>query len=147
MPQKDIYSGYRCVIVTMTEESGLELNMICESAVIAETFNKFLESLSQRFRRRPLALFMDQLSVHRAIAVKPTYQKLDILPVYNVSYSPQFNPIEAVFSKLKAHFSRQRLHNLVNKLGFNADRQIKTALTKITQRHCAACARKSFHLL
>ena len=59
MPQKDIYTGYRCVIATMTEESGLELNMICEGAVNAETFNKFLESLSQRFRRRPLALFMD----------------------------------------------------------------------------------------
>ena len=47
------------MIVTMTEESGLELNMICEGAVNAEIFNKFLEGLSQRFRRRPLALFMD----------------------------------------------------------------------------------------
>ena len=47
------------MIVTMTEESGLELNMICESAVNAEIFNKFLEGLSQRFRRRPLALFID----------------------------------------------------------------------------------------
>ena len=106
----------------MTEESGLELNMICERAVNAETFNKFLESLSQRFRRRPLALFMDQLTVHKSKDVKPTYRQLDILPVYNVSYSPQFNPIEAVFSKLKYNFSRQRLNNLVNKLGFNADR-------------------------
>ena len=57
--QRDIYTGYRSVIVTMTEEAGLELSMICESAVDAETFNSFLKSLSRRFRGRPLALFMD----------------------------------------------------------------------------------------
>ncbi len=57
--QRDIYTGYRSVIVTITEEAGLELSMICESAVNGETFNSFLKSLSQRFRRKPLALFMD----------------------------------------------------------------------------------------
>ena len=81
--------------------------------------------------------------MHKARLVKPTYRMLDILPVYNVGYSPAYNPIEAVFSKVKYNFSRNRLHNLVNKLGFNADRQIKAALKKITQQHCAACARKS----
>ena len=81
--------------------------------------------------------------MHKARLVKPTYRELDILPVYNVGYSPAFNPIEAVFSKVKYNFSRNRLHNLVNKVGFNADRQIKAALKKVTQEHCAACARKS----
>ena len=57
--QRDIYTGYRSVIVTITEEAGLELSMICESAVDGETFNSFLKSLSRRFRRKPLALFMD----------------------------------------------------------------------------------------
>ena len=71
--QRDIYTGYRSVIVSMTEEDGLELSMICESAVNAETFNIFLKSLSQRFHRRPIALFMDSLRVHKAQIVKPTY--------------------------------------------------------------------------
>jgi len=30
--------------------------------------------------------------------MKPVYIELDIVPVYNVGYSPEFNPIESVFS-------------------------------------------------
>ena len=41
---------------------------------------------------------MDQLKVHKAHQVKPFYIELDIEPVYNVGYSPEFNPIESVFS-------------------------------------------------
>ena len=90
---------------------------------------------------------MDQLQVHKANLVKPFYKVLDIKPVYNIGYSPEFNPIEAVFSKVKYNFSRKRLNCLVNKIGFNADREIKAALRSITQEHCAACVRKSLMLL
>ena len=48
--------------------------------------------------------------------------------IFNVSYSPEFNPIEAVFSKVKAHFSLNRLNCLVNKIGFNTDNAIKAAI-------------------
>ena len=73
--------------------------------------------------------------------------KLDIRPIYNVAYSPEFNPIEAVFSKVKRQFSCQRLHNLVTKIGFNMDTEIEAAFRAIKPAHCAACARKSRHLL
>jgi len=63
-------------------------------------------------------LFCDQLAVHKSQAVKPYYDSLDIVPVYNVGYSPEFNPIEAVFSKVKALYNRQRLNSLINKTFF-----------------------------
>ena len=59
--QKDIYTGYRSVIVAMTEESGIVKSSICPSAVNGKTFNIFLRSLRQKYGRTPLALFMDQL--------------------------------------------------------------------------------------
>ena len=90
---------------------------------------------------------MDQLRVHKARTMWPVYHELNVMPVFNVGYSPQFNPIEAVFSKVKAIFCRERLHNLVNKLGFNMDRTIRRALDAITRDHCRACIRKSSHLL
>ena len=73
--------------------------------------------------------------------------KLDIRPIYNVGYSPEFNPIEAVFSKVKRQFSCQRLHNLVTKIGFNMDNEVEVAFKSIKSAHCTACARKSLHLL
>ena len=90
---------------------------------------------------------MDQLNVHKANRVKEWYDKLDILPVYNVSYSPELNPIEACFSKVKAIFNRQRLNCLVRKIGFNMDETIRTALCAVDVSHCAACVRKSRELL
>ncbi len=52
-----------------------------------------------------------------------------------------------MFSKVKAQFCRKRLQNLVNKIGFNFDREIEIAFRTITTAHCAACVRKSRHLL
>ena len=98
-------------------------------------------------KRRPLALFMDQLAVHKSESVRAAYPGLDIKPVFNVGYSPEFNPIEAVFSKVKARFSSRRLYCLVNKIGFNVDNEIEAAFKAITKEHCSACVRKSRHLL
>ena len=69
------------------------------------------------------------------------------MPIYNLGYSPELNSIEAVFSKVKAIFNRQRLNGLVNKIDFDADKAIKKAFREITKEHCTACVRKSRELL
>ena len=50
----------------------------------------------------------------------------------NVGYSPEFNPIEAVFSKIKRVFNHKRLNCLVNKIGFNMDTSIMEAFRSVT---------------
>ena len=95
----------------------------------------------------PLALFCDQLAIHRMIEVKEEYRKLDIKLILNVGYSPQFNPIEAVFSKVKSIFNRARLNALVRKVEFKMDLEITLAFKRVTNAHCASCCRKSHHLL
>ena len=97
--------------------------------------------------KQRLALFMDNLAVHKSREVLPWYERLDITPVYSVAYSPEFNPIEAVFSKVKAIFNRRRLNCLVNKIGFNADNTIALSFNAISKDHCISCVRKSWHLL
>ena len=52
---------------------------------------------------------------------------MNMEPIWNIGYSPEFQPIEAVFSKVKRLFNSQRLNNLVNKTGFNADKEIEEA--------------------
>ena len=70
--------------------------------------------------------------------------ELDIKPIFNVGYSPEFNPIERVFSKVKRRFNAKRL---VNKRGFNFDRTITAAFKEVTVGNCANCVKKSYGLL
>jgi len=145
--QREMYQGYRSVIATMTAERGVGLCLVHAKAVAAEDFVAFLRKLRNKLGRRPIALFMDQLRVHKSRDVQSEYDRLDITPIFNVGYSPELNPIEAVFSKVKAVFCRERLNSLVNKVGFNFERSITAAFKSVTAEHCAACVRKSRHLL
>ena len=116
---KDIYIGYRSVIASITESEGLGYRQIYDKAITSDNFADYVEILSRRYPTRKLALFMDQLNVHKSNVVKEVYGKHKIIPIFNVAYSPQFNPIEAIFSKVKAVFNARRLNCLVNKIGFN----------------------------
>ena len=145
--QKEVYIGYRSVIATITEEKGVGLYSIYMQSINADDFIEYLKKLRAKNCIHPISLFMDRLNVHRSTKVKPLYAQLNISPIYNVAYSPATNPIEAVFSKVKAVFCRQRANCLVNKLGFNFDKEIRDALRTITTDHCSACVRKSLFLL
>ena len=120
--QEEVFVGYRSVIASITEEEGICLCTIYPEAIVAEDFIQYLKKLRSKFKKVPLTLFMDNLQVHRATTVKPWWEKLEITPLWNVSYSPEFNGIEAVFSKVKRSFCRERLNCLVNKIGFNVER-------------------------
>ena len=44
---------------------------------------------------------MDQLPVHKTAAAKTFCEENDISVIFNVSYSPELNPIETTFSSVK----------------------------------------------
>ena len=105
-------------------------------------FIPYLKQL-KRLNPRPFALFMDQLSVHKGKEVVPWYERLDIKPIYNVGYSPEFNPIEASFSQVKRGYSRERLNALANDRSFNQTIEISKAFRVITPQLIRACVRQS----
>ena len=131
----------------MTAENGMTCTSVHQQAINSLDFIEFLQKLRRKHLKRSIALFMDNLAVHKSRDVRPYYESLDITPVFNVSYSPEFNPIEAVFSKVKSIFNTKRLNCLVNKIGFNADNTIRFAFRSVLIDHCAVCVRKSRHLL
>ena len=145
--QEDVYVGFRSVIAAMTEEHGLSLIKIHDEACTGEDFRDYLKQLKGKVGKRAVSLFMDNASTHKKPCVKEWWPKLNMEPIWNIGYSPEFNPIESVFSKVKREFNSQRLNNLVNKTGFNADKAIEAAFKTITADHCASCVRKSFFLL
>ena len=64
--QKDVYIGYRSVIATMTAENGIGCITIHQQAINHSDFIVFLQKLRRKHVNRSLALFMDNLAVHKS---------------------------------------------------------------------------------
>ena len=86
--QQDIYVGYKSVIASMSEGEGIGLRQMYSQAITSETFEHFVRTLRRRYHKRPLAIFMDNLQVHKSKVMGPIYQELNIKPVLNIAYSP-----------------------------------------------------------
>jgi transposase len=127
----------------VSTDSGIERFDIYDQAITATEFIKHLEKLRKINGDTSLAIFMDQLGVHKTKEVVQRYKELDIVKIENVSYSPEFNPIESCFSQVKRVFCRERLNCLVNNRDFDTEKHIKNAMKVITQDLVKACATKS----
>ncbi len=66
----------------------------------------FLEQLSNEYDGEQIAVFMDNLSVHKTKDVQEAYERLNIIPIFNIPYSPDFNGIESYFSLVKAEYKK-----------------------------------------
>ena len=52
---------------------------------------------------------MDNARIHTAMISKACYIKHNKVPIFNVAYCPQFNPIELLFNTLKAQIKRNNI--------------------------------------
>jgi transposase len=65
-------------------------------------------------KEAPFVIFMDNLYVHKSSETRAAMAELNIKCIFNVPYSPQFNPIERGFSVVKNHYKRARLNAMRN---------------------------------
>ena len=72
---------------------------------------------------------------------------LKITPVFNISYSPDFNAIEATFAQVKRVFNKERTSFLVQEKEFDMIANIKKAFKVITPQLAQACAESSERML
>ena len=56
-----------------------------------------------------IALFVDNLSVHRSRIIQERMEELSIPCIFNAAYSPNFNPIENVFALAKRNYKKLRM--------------------------------------
>ena len=90
---------------------------------------------------------MDNLTVHKMNQVRYVYDRLDIMPIFNIPYCAEFNPIESVFSQVKRVFKLERLKKLANLEPFDAEKTIEDIFWKLKPETILPCIRKSQHLL
>ena len=75
---------------------------------------EFIENLREDQGEEKFAIFMDNLRVHHTLDVKDLCQEYDIPLIFNMAYSPEYNPIETYFSLLKNFFKRIKLNYIAN---------------------------------
>ena len=89
------------MISAIGRENGRELFKIYPNSVDADRFIEYLVELRDSCGPDKVALFMDNLPAHKSKRVTDEMRRLGFRWIWNVPYSPQYNPIELVFSKVK----------------------------------------------
>ena len=90
-------------------EKGLEHFQIFEKSVNIDKFIAYCKKLRKKNEHDKIALFMDNLSTHKSNTVLDWLDEHDIPVILSVPYSPDYNPIECSFSKIKHYFKKKRL--------------------------------------
>ena len=85
-------------MAAVSKEYGVDMLMTFETSVNILKFKIFIEELRTKYFYEDICIYMDNLSVHRSRAVKERLDELSIAYVFGPPYSPDFNPIESVFS-------------------------------------------------
>ena len=122
------------VLAALTPE-GLQASMTVEGAANTEVFLTYLDKVLCPSLHAGQAVVMDNLNVHRAAAVRERIEARECQLVFLPSYSPDFNPIEEAFSKLKHYLRRAKART---------PERLEDAIDEALQRITAQDARNWF---
>ncbi|MGL4511565.1 MAG: IS630 family transposase [Lacipirellulaceae bacterium] len=118
-------------IVAAINLAGVVTAMVTPEAVNGVTFLGFVQQfLAPRLKRGDIAV-MDNLKVHKVAGVREAIEATGAELWYQPPYSPDLNPIEMAWSKVKAWLRRHSpptFRRLVNCVG--------QALSRITPQDC-----------
>ena len=109
-----------------------------EGAINGKRFLIFLKQTLLSVLRKGDIVVMDNLSVHKIKGVKEIILSADALSVYFPPYSPDLNPIEMLWSKLKSFLRKRKVRDV--KLLRNA---VKAAVVRIVTSDCHGWFKKS----
>jgi transposase len=125
----------RLTMLGAIARDGLVAVMTIAAATSTAVFLAFLEQvLIPALRARPEALVvMDNLAPHRAAAVRKALGRADLTHRYLPAYSPDMNPIEQAWSKLKG-----RLRTVAPRTFEALDAALPDALSAITPQDTRA---------
>jgi hypothetical protein len=89
------------VVAGISSERGLETFYIQQRSINSQSFISFLENLIEINPGTRLTLFLDNCTVHHSKMVASFVKDNGITLVFNVPYSPQYNPIEHYWGLVK----------------------------------------------
>lgn len=85
---------------------GLTAPWVLDGAIDRDAFNVYVETQLAPTLRRGDVVILDNLSVHKSAKAARTLQEEGAWFLFLPQYSPDLNPIEMAFAKLKAHLRK-----------------------------------------
>jgi transposase len=113
---------------------------VLEGPMTGEIFKAYVEQFLAPTLKRGDIVFMDNASVHKGDGVEEAIEARGATPVYLPAYSPDFNPIEQLFAKIKATLRKIAAYAL-NNAAYTIDslcKAIVSCLDEISRSECAA---------
>jgi transposase len=95
-------------LVAALRSDGLVAPMVCDGALNGDLFVAYVEEVLVPTLRAGDVVVMDNLSSHKRKEVRLAIEKAGCELWYLPAYSPDLNPIENAFSKLKALLRKAR---------------------------------------
>lgn len=113
---------------------------VLEGPMNGETFKAYVEQFLAPTLETGDVVFMDNISVHKVEGVEEAIEARGAIPFYLPAYSPDLNPIEQLFAKLKALLRTFAAYSLKN-AAYTVEtlsKVIAASLKAISPCECAA---------
>ncbi len=111
--------------------SGLAAPMLLDGPMNGDAFLAYVEQVLVPELEPDDIVIMDNLPAHKVTGVRQAIEKADASLLYLPPYSPDFNPIEMAFSKLKAILRKAAARSIDDLWQVIAD-----ALDEFSQQDC-----------
>jgi len=93
--------GKNTTLLSSVTLSGMGPSLAVEGATTAVVFEAYVERVLAPSLKEGQVVVMDNLGAHRPKRVRDLIERRGAKLLYLPSYSPEYNPIEEVFAKLK----------------------------------------------
>jgi transposase len=124
------YGAHTSVISTLGLE-GPEAVWTVEGAVDTEVFNVYVERILRPTIRKGDILVLDNLRAHHASLIEEVAEECGAQVIWLSPYSPDFSPIELMWSKIKA-----RMRAAKARTREELERALVSALKLVTGADC-----------
>jgi transposase len=128
---KPVNYGANLTIIGALTLEGIVAAMTIEGATTAEVFLAFVNEILCPTLRRGQVVVMDNLAAHKVPGVREAIEAVGASVLYLPPYSPDFNPIEPAWSKLKnclRSIGARTIPTLIDAVG--------TAIRQLTHSDC-----------
>ena len=123
--------GKNITLVAAITLSGVIAAMYCICTFNGEGFGAFVENFLIPALKPGQILILDNVNFHKLSSIIEAIESVGVSVVFLPQYSPELNPIENMWSKLKAYLKSKKVQTL-NEL----KKHLKTGLERITEYDC-----------
>jgi transposase len=139
--QKVLHGNWKTTtFIAALRYDGVTAPFVLEGAMNGEMFRAYVEQILAPTLKKGEILFLDNAPIHKVAGVREAVERRGAKLVYLPAYSPDFNPIEQMFSKLKSVLRKIAAYTLKGAAYSmtNLCKTIATCIDEISRAECGA---------